>query len=297
MKYIKVSVITPTFNRCDLIAYAIQSVLRQTHTNLELIIVDDNPEGSEARIKTKEIIDKFDDERIKYVANEKNSGPSISRNNGIAIATGEYITFLDDDDEYIESKIYEQLTFMIEHDLDLCLCDGAIYTQDGKLLHERKRDLPLGLGQTELMKKHLIDHLTGTNKMMFKASFLRSIGGFDNVAAAEEYYLTEKAINAGAKIGNVDRALTKTILHGGKHITTSKTKIITENQLFERKKKYFSILTRQEIRKVKVRHYATLAFANLKCKFYFKCIFACIMGMLVSPVEFLHIALQNRKKI
>ena len=297
MKYIKVTVITPTFNRCDLIAHAIRSVLNQTHTNLEMIIVDDNPDGSDARKSTKEIIDGFNDERIRYVTNEKNSGPSISRNNGIALATGDYITFLDDDDEYVEDKIEAQLSFMIENDLDLCFCDGAIYTQDGRLLHERKRNLPLGLDQTGLMKKHLIDHLTGTNKMMFKASFLHSIGGFDNVAAAEEYYLTEKAINAGAKIGNVDRALTKTILHHGNHITTSKTKIVTENQLFERKKKYFSILTKEEVRRVKVRHYATLAFANLKCKLYFACFSACVMGVLVSPVEFLRVALQNRKKI
>ncbi len=297
MKDIKVTVVTPTFNRGDLLARAVKSVLAQTHPNVEMIIVDDNPAGSEARIKTKEVIDKINDGRVIYLENEKNSGPSISRNNGIARATGEYITFLDDDDEYMETKVEEQLSFMMENDLDLCFCDGAIFTPDGRLLQQRKKNLPLGLDKTALMKKHLIDHLTGTNKMMFRASFLHTIGGFDDVAAAEEYYLTEKAINAGAKIGNIDHPLTRTIMHSGKHITTSNTKIITENQLFERKKKYFSILTRKEIRQVKVRHYATLGFAHLKCRHYFKCMLSCIMGMLVSPVEFVRVAMQNRKKI
>lgn len=297
MEDIKVTVVMPTFNRCDLIVNSVCSVLNQTYQNIELVIVDDNPAGSEARIKTKESIDKINDGRIVYIENEKNSGPSISRNNGIARASGEYIAFLDDDDEYVESKLKDQLSFMIHNDLDLCFCDGAIYTQDGKLLKEKKRNLPLNLSKTELMKVHMIDHLTGTNTMMFSASFLHTIGGFDNVAAAEEYYLTEKAINAGAKIGNIDRPLTKTILHTGRHITTSNTKIVTENELFARKKKYFSILNRKEIRQVKVRHYATLAFAHLKCRHYFKCVFSCIMGMLVSPAEFVRVAMQNRKKI
>ena len=297
MKDIKVTVVMPTFNRCDLIVDAVQSVLEQTHSNFELIIVDDNPADSEARMKTRAVIDKINDERIAYVENEENCGPSISRNNGIAHAQGEYITFLDDDDEYERTKLEEQLAFMLEHNLDLCFCDGAMYTKDGKLIKEKKRNLPLGLDKNELMKVHMIDHLTGTNTMMFKASFLKSVGGFDAVTAAEEYYLTEKSINAGARIGNIDHPLTRTILHNGKHITTSKTKIVTENDLFKAKKKYFNLLTRKEIRIVRVRHYATLAYANLKCKKVFACFFSCVMGMLNSPIEFMRIVKLNWKKI
>ena len=297
MTDIKVTVVMPTYNRFDLICDSIQSVLRQTHSNLELIIVDDNPAGSEARAKTKAVIDQITDERVSYIENEKNCGPSLSRNNGISHALGKYITFLDDDDEYEKTKIEEQLDFMIRHDLDLCFCDGAMYTKAGELIKEKKRNLALGLDKTQLMKVHMIDHLTGTNTMMFKASFLRSVGGFDAVAAAEEYYLTEKSINAGAKIGNIDHPLTRTILHNGKHITTSKTKIVTENELFKNKKKYFSILSRKEIRMVKVRHYATLAYANLKCKKMFNCFLSCVMGTLISPTEFLRLTKINRKKI
>ena len=297
MTDIKVTVIMPTYNRYDLIADSIKSVLKQTHSNLELIIVDDNPAGSEARIKTKAVVDEIGDTRIQYVENEKNCGPSLSRNNGIAHAVGEYITFLDDDDEYEVSKVEEQLEFMLSNDLDLCFCDGAMYTKSGELIKQKKRNLALGLNKTELMKTHMIDHLTGTNTMMFKASFLRSVGGFDAVAAAEEYYLTEKSINAGAKIGNIDHPLTRTILHNGRHITTSKTKIVTENELFKRKKAYFSILSGKEIRMVKVRHYATLAYANLKCKKIFSCLLSCFIGTMISPTEFFRLFKINRKKI
>ena len=61
MEDIKVTVVMPTFNRCDLIVKSVRSVLNQTYQNIELVIVDDNPAGSEARIKTKESIDKIND--------------------------------------------------------------------------------------------------------------------------------------------------------------------------------------------------------------------------------------------
>lgn len=294
---VKVTVVMPTFNRSELIESSVKSVLAQTYKNIELIIIDDNFPGSDARDKTKNIISNINDKRIIYVENDINCGPSLSRNKGISLATGDYLTFLDDDDEYVNTKIEKQVNYMIDNNLDLCFCDGAIYNTNNVLLKEKKRGNLLGLNKNELLRIHLTEHLTGTNTMMFKTNFLRKIGGFDNVKAAEEYYLTTKTIEANGKIGNVELPLTKTYLHTGKHITTSNTKIITENDLFVHKQSYFNVLSKKDIKQIKCRHYATLGYAYFKCRKLFKCFNACVHGFLISPKIFLKITKENIKKI
>jgi glycosyltransferase involved in cell wall biosynthesis len=93
------SIIIATYNRDKFIATAIQSVLDQTFTNWELIIIDDGSTD-----KSKEIIESFKDDRIKYYY-QKNQERSIARNNGIKRATGEYICFLDSDDYYLPNHL------------------------------------------------------------------------------------------------------------------------------------------------------------------------------------------------
>ena len=86
------SIILPTFNRGHLLARAIQSVLDQTYTNFELIIIDDGGDDD-----TQEVADSFADDRIAYHWKE-NEERSIARNYGINKANGDYINFLDSDD-------------------------------------------------------------------------------------------------------------------------------------------------------------------------------------------------------
>ena len=90
----KVSVILPVFNEEKYIQQAIESVLNQTLTDFELIIVDDGSTDD-----TLNIIRSFDDKRIKLITQD-NSGPGASRNRAMKVAVGEYITFLDGDDWY-----------------------------------------------------------------------------------------------------------------------------------------------------------------------------------------------------
>lgn len=90
------SVILPTYNRAGLLTRAIRSVLNQTFTNFELIIVDDASTD-----KTREVISSFDDARIVYIRRDKNGGNACAKNSAIRQATGKYIAFLDDDDEYL----------------------------------------------------------------------------------------------------------------------------------------------------------------------------------------------------
>jgi glycosyltransferase involved in cell wall biosynthesis len=100
----KVSVVIPTRNRADVVSRAITSVLTQTFSDFELVIVDD---GSTDR--TGELIRQIGDSRIKYLRHDTSRGVSVARNAAIARASGEFIAFLDDDDEWLPEKLRLQI--------------------------------------------------------------------------------------------------------------------------------------------------------------------------------------------
>ena len=99
-----VSVIIPTFNRAKFIVETINSVLKQTYTNLEIIIVDDGSID-----ETGKIVKAIKDQRIKYIYTKNWGGPARPRNIGLGVTKGEYITFLDDDDLWAPNKVESQI--------------------------------------------------------------------------------------------------------------------------------------------------------------------------------------------
>ncbi|GAC25042.1 hypothetical protein GMES_2752 [Paraglaciecola mesophila KMM 241] len=123
-----VSVVIPTFGRCEYLARTIRSVLSQTYTNIEAVIVDDNGKGSAQGAKTAKLMSTFsDDSRVKYVQHEHNLNGSAARNTGISVARGSYIAFLDDDDEFCQNKISLQVE-MLEQSKDV----SAVYCLNSK---------------------------------------------------------------------------------------------------------------------------------------------------------------------
>lgn len=102
-----VSIIMPSWNTGKYISESIESVLGQTYTNWELLIVDDCSTDN-----TDEVVAKYTDERIRYFKNEKNSGAAITRNKAMREAKGEWIAFLDSDDLWSPDKLEKQLSFM-----------------------------------------------------------------------------------------------------------------------------------------------------------------------------------------
>lgn len=102
-----VSIIMPAYNSRSTIRDSIQSVVNQTFSDWELLIIDDcSPESM------KNIAESFHDERIRYIRLLKNSGVAAARNTGIAQAKGRYIAFLDSDDLWLPEKLEKQLQFM-----------------------------------------------------------------------------------------------------------------------------------------------------------------------------------------
>lgn len=101
----KVTVIIPTYNRADLLDRSIGSVLNQTYQDYECIVVDDNSPGS----GTERVVSSYDSEKLTYIQHEENRGSGAARNTGIRNATGSYLAFLDDDDEWFPEKLEKQV--------------------------------------------------------------------------------------------------------------------------------------------------------------------------------------------
>jgi len=114
----KVSVIIPTHNRAALLRRAIASVLRQSFQDFEIVLIDDASDDD-----TRAAIASQSDVRIRYFRNGRNRGEAVSRNAGVAHATGEYIAFLDDDDTWLPEKLETQVRL-----LDRCPAKvGGVY--------------------------------------------------------------------------------------------------------------------------------------------------------------------------
>lgn len=105
-----VSIIMPSYNTAKYISDSINSIIKQTYSNWELIVVDDCSTDDSV-----EIIKSFNDNRIKLLLNEKNSGAAISRNKALKEAKGKWIAFLDSDDIWVENKLEKQIKFMEEN--------------------------------------------------------------------------------------------------------------------------------------------------------------------------------------
>ena len=121
-----VSVIIPTYNRARVVCHAIDSVLAQSYTATEIIVVDD---GS-----TDNTLDELRSygERIRLVR-QGNSGPAIARNRGIAEATGEFVAFLDSDDLWVPEKLSRQIECLTlaGPSVSCCLCNCTVLFRDG----------------------------------------------------------------------------------------------------------------------------------------------------------------------
>ena len=106
-----VSIVVSTFRRDMMLERALYSLCEQTYDRIEIIVVDDNGEAEWNR-KVQNIVEKIKVQcrfPLKLIVLEENSGPAEARNKGINEAKGEYITFLDDDDEYLKDKVKSQI--------------------------------------------------------------------------------------------------------------------------------------------------------------------------------------------
>jgi glycosyltransferase involved in cell wall biosynthesis len=133
-----VSVIIPTHNRGDLLRRSIASVLNQKHQEFEIIVADD---ASEENIG--EVVASFGDQRIKHFRNEQKTHAGGARNLGLDHATGDYIAFLDSDDEWLPEHLASHLNAIVQSGCDGVY--GSVFIDDGESrTYVGSRAMPLG---------------------------------------------------------------------------------------------------------------------------------------------------------
>lgn len=282
----RVSVIIPTYKRRpNYLSRAIESVESQTYQNIEIIVVDDNHPDSEYRREIREFMRQYEGSpNIVYIENPRNMGGSLARNNGIDRATGDYITFLDDDDEYLPKKVERQLEFMLQNGYDMSFTDLKVV---GNLVVDyREFGFLKSFDRDTLLKAHLMRHLTGTPTFMYKTEKLRQIGGFEDVKMGQEFYLMLRTIEGGLKVGYLAECHAIAHRHGDGGISHGANKINGEREIYRFKKKYFSIFTIRERMFIRFRYFAVMTVAYIRNENYFKAFVCGIAMFFVSPVDF-----------
>ncbi len=210
-----ITIVTPTHNRPDLLLRAVRSVLAQTYSNWELVIVDDASEEKMAEV-LQDLLQQHTN--IRVLRNEQSLGACATRNRGIAAAKGEYVAFLDDDDEYTP----ERLERLMEK-----LRDGGNWSFVCSDYHELRPGGPRVSRKSGLitLERVLWLNVTTPSVLTYK-TYLDDVGGFDtNLVAAQDYDLFTRLIKAfGPAYRLADVLYTYHQEHLGPRITTNRSK-------------------------------------------------------------------------
>jgi glycosyltransferase involved in cell wall biosynthesis len=281
-----VTIIIPTYNRPDFLSSAIDSLIAQTYRPIEILVIDDNG-NPDVRQQTEEVMNRYQAvDFVRYIQNEKNMGGALSRNRALERSSGEYITFLDDDDVYLPRKVESQLNFMIQHRLDMSFTDVKIYNTQNRLIDARIHDYVKTWDNEHLLRQHLMHHLTPTCTYMFRRDVLKEIGGFDDRAVSQEYMLMLKMILSDKRIGYLNECHVKMYHHENGRISVGNKKIEGERKLLEIKRTFYDRLSKKEIRYIEFRFHAAMVFVALRSRkpgFLFKSL---MMALATSPIDF-----------
>jgi glycosyltransferase involved in cell wall biosynthesis len=182
----RVSVILPVHNGALYVAEAIRSVLSQTHTNLDLIVVDDGSSDDTAAV-----VDGFDDGRVRLIR-QVQTGVAAARNRGLSEASGELVAFLDHDDIWFPDKLTSQIPLFAQSDVGLV---GSFMTYLGErgatraVAGEKAEDQRERIAAARLMPFPL-------SSVIARTVLVRSLGGFDaglaRVAQVEDLDLVSR---------------------------------------------------------------------------------------------------------
>ncbi len=172
----RVSVIIPTFNREHLLRRSVESVLKQSFSDFQLLVVDDGSDDG-----TKALIESIEDPGIEYIRHETNRGVSAARNTGVRHSDGEFVAFLDSDDTWAESKLERQVAAFDAGSNRL----GAVYTTFRKIdwRYEPEVRRPSGNIAIPILVNNCVG--TASTPMLTRRCF-EATGGFDEALRSSE---------------------------------------------------------------------------------------------------------------
>ncbi|WP_372366657.1 glycosyltransferase family 2 protein [Candidatus Uabimicrobium sp. HlEnr_7] len=179
-----VTVIIPTFNRELFIGKCIDAVQKQSHKNIELIVVDDGSTDN-----TPQILSQYK-QQIKVIT-QKNMGVSSARNIGIANANGNFIAFCDSDDYWLPKKIQLQLSLFNQNPNAMLCYTNEIWIKNGQRINPKKKHQKFS---GHILSKCLEMCIVSPSSIIMRREFFNEIGNFDEtLPACEDYDLWVRA--------------------------------------------------------------------------------------------------------
>lgn len=234
-----VSVIVPTYNRAHILARAINSVLKQSYQNIELIIVDDYSKDN-----TFEIVNNYldEDKRIIYIKNKKNIGAACSRNVGIEHSRGVFLSFLDSDCEYLPEKIEKEIGLM--HTLEPP--PAVIYSNMWREQKDTETVLSLNIKAKLLTPVDIFNckyHFLDPTAWFCRSDIIKKLEGFDkNMYTYDDIDLLMRIILSGGGIYFFNKPLSIKHSVAGISDISFRTVISKENFL----RKHLSVLKKHK---------------------------------------------------
>ena len=225
-----VSVVIPVYNAENYVGETIESVLKQTYSNFEIIIVDDC--GSD---NSMEVVKQYKDERIKILHNDKNRGIAYSRNRGIANAEGEYIALLDNDDIAVDTRLQKQIDFLQKHpEIDIVGGNAQWIDEEGNIIRDMIQVIedPLYIEMLFLFR-----NIFNNSEMTFRKSVIEmnNIIYSDNCLGMEDFLFWIQCSKV-AKFGCIpDLVLKKRVFE------ENETGFVKNNKFEERRIKYWEL--------------------------------------------------------
>ena len=193
-----ISVIIPYYKKKRFIDHSLNSVINQTYSNFEIIIIYDDEDKTELNY----LIEKYKNyKKIKFIVNEKNIGAGLSRNKGIISANGKYISFIDADDVWEKDKLKIQLTFMKNIGSKISHTSYKIINEENEVIGIRKAKNFFNI--KEIIKSCDI----GLSSVMLKKEIIDSEIQFPNLRTKEDFVLWLKILSKEIQISALDQNL------------------------------------------------------------------------------------------
>lgn len=191
-----ISVVMPTYKtEWETVEKAIVSVIRQSFRDWELVLIDDNPQDSPLKLRIASEIKKYDRKKIHLLVNDTNRGANYSRNRGIESSTGEYIAFLDSDDEWDECYLKLVEEAIAQYNPDIISSKYRYVTIDGEFLSLEQKKYEGNMYHDLIYE----DCIGPTSAVVIRKDMAIKAGLFDeNLPARQDYDMWIRMSKMGA---------------------------------------------------------------------------------------------------
>lgn len=202
-----VSVIMPVYNSAKYLPLAVESILNQTYTDFEFIIIDDGSKDASRKIIKKYALQ---DKRIRAKRNSSNLGICRTLNYGISLAKGKYIARMDADDWSYPDRLAKQLAFM-KNRPEVVVCGGTIEVCDGDLKVKNQRYYPTS--DKKVREKILRLNPFAHPAVTYQKNFAMKVGGYNPLFAGAEDYDLYFRLGREGKFANLSQKVLKLRTH------------------------------------------------------------------------------------